>query len=360
MLLGGLLDDEELGQTRPLLTPTDHRAGWAGPRPPAFLLDLADTPMNFVSLWGGGFGLPETVALAAVAVFGYVFGCRRDTPRNADKPDELIRAAAIARQLEAVLTELRSDLATHRADVERFKLSVDSVDAGVDESHRQLREEAERVLTPTLRLVGKVATAYDQIRQQSQALAGFSGGRTDALTGLCNGKALSELLQLELSGHAATGGQFSVAVLGLHGSAAGTEGRAEQQARLLQAIELLRPQLRDTDLLARYGIDELVVVMPHTRLYGACVFGRRVRTVLGETGLTVSCGLAQSMPDDTATTLLGRADSALYSAKATAAGEQFLHNGQAIRPDKRREAPAEAEAPASGVPQPQEAAAAVS
>lgn len=321
--------------------------------------------MNLVSLWGGGFGLPETVALAAVAVFGYVFGCRRSgKPASSGQPIEMARAAAIARELEAVLTELRSDLASHRADVERFKASVDSANPEEADSDRTLREEAERVLTPTLHLVGKVATAYDQIRRQSQALAGFSGGRTDALTGLCNSRALSELLQLELSGHAATGGQFSIAVFGLHKepSANGSDvSREEQQARLLHTIELLRPQLRDSDLLARYGMDELVVVMPHTRLYGACVFGRRVRTVLSEFGLTASCGLTQSNADDTASTILGRADSALYSAKATAAGEQFLHNGQSIRPDARREAVSEhqanaenAETSESGTPQTEE------
>lgn len=312
--------------------------------------------MNLVSLWGGGFGLPETVALAAVATLGYLFGGRRRVVPLAERPADVARAAGIAKQLEKVLSNLRNDLASHRHEVERFKKSFETVSEDDPAAHQALRDEAERVLAPTLRLVGQVATAYDQIRQQSHALAGFSGGRTDALTGLCNSRALGELLQLELAGHAATGGQFSVAVFGLHGPGDndGPESRTEQQARLLHVIEILRPQLRDTDVLARYGIDELVVVMPHTRLYGASVFGRRVRSVLAEADVIASCGLAQSMAGDTPSVLLGRGDSALYSAKATAAGAQFLHNGQSIRADTPNPAPAPAPEEGSDPVQPSE------
>ncbi|CAN0357586.1 unnamed protein product, partial [Ectocarpus sp. 4 AP-2014] len=207
-------------------------------------------------------------------------------------------------------------------------------EAPSEEDWADLRGEAERVLEPTLRLVSQVADAYDQIRRQSQALAGFSGGRTDPLTGLCNSRALSEMLQLELAGHAAVGGQFAIAIVGLQAPSGGPgESREEQQARILQAAELLRPQLRDSDRLARYGIDELVVVMPHTRLYGATVFGRRTRSVLGEAGLSVSLGATQSSPTDDPAALLGRADSALYSAKATGqGGALYVHNGLTIRP----------------------------
>ncbi|MEO0530100.1 MAG: GGDEF domain-containing protein [Planctomycetota bacterium] len=292
--------------------------------------------MNTISLWGGGFGLPETVALAAVAAIGYLFGRRQKTqPTGPEVPSELLRAMQIAKQLEQVAKRLRGDLASHHAEVERFKTAVrEAAVEGNDETLRLIQEESDRVLAPTLRLVTQVANAYDQIRRQSHALSDFSGGRTDKLTGLYNIRALSELLQIELAGHAATGGRFSIAIFGLHGSADGSESsRNEQQTQLLHAAELLRGELRDTDLVARYGIDELVVVMPHTRLYGAGVFGRRVRATLGEAGITVSCGLTQTMPEDTPGALLGRADSALYSAKASGDGAQFLHNGQAIRAD---------------------------
>lgn len=286
---------------------------------------------------GNGFGLPVTVALAAVAVIGYVFGRRsRQDPSEKERPEELFRAVEIARQLEVITSSLRRDLASHHADVKRFKREIDNAgELAGEETWQTLRAEAERVLTPTLRLAGQVATAYDQLRQQSQSLSNFSGGRTDPVTGLNNRRGLNELLEMELSGHEAASGDLSVAVISIDSAVdLPSSGRSDQQERMLRAAEFIRTELRDRDMVARYGVDELVVVMPSTRLFGANIFGRRLRKSLAEqAGIIVSCGLAQSRTGDTAKTLLTRADSALYSAKA-AGGGQFLHTGQAIRADE--------------------------
>ncbi|MEN0110935.1 MAG: GGDEF domain-containing protein [Planctomycetota bacterium] len=285
---------------------------------------------------GGGFGLPETVALAAVAAIGYLFGRRGALPKPKGEPTgELLRAAEIARQLETVAATLRGHLASHRTEIERFKAEVRRTGAeSSGESCQALRGEAERVLAPTLRLVSQLATAYDQIRQQSIALSSFSGGRVDPLTGLCNGRALTELLEVELTGHTATRAELSVAMFSLSSSSNECESKEAQQRRLTEAADAVRRQLRGRDLVARYGVDELVVVMPHTRLYGASVLGHRVRAALSaEAGVTASCGLAQSLPGDTPEAVLARADSALYSAKAAGDGRQYLHTGATIRAD---------------------------
>lgn len=293
--------------------------------------------MSALLLAANGFGLPVTVALAAVAVIGYVFGRRsRQDPSEQERPEEFFRAVEIARQLEVIATTLRRDLASHHADIKRFKREIDNAGELADEETWQtLRAEAERVLSPTLRLAGQVATAYDQLRQQTQSLSNFSGGRTDPVTGLNNRRGLNELLEMELSGHEASSGDLSVAVISIDSAVdLPSSGRSDQQERMLRAAEFIRPELRDRDMAARYGVDELVIVMPNTRLFGASIFGRRLRKSLAEqAGIIVSCGLAQSRTGDTAKTLLTRADSALYSAKA-AGGGQFLHTGQAIRADE--------------------------
>lgn len=298
-------------------------------------------------------GLPETVALAAVALIGYLFGrSQRRKPSTPAKNDDVAKAAKIARELETVASALRRDLAAHHAEVERFKRQVSQAESLEGEAAWQtLREEAERVLTPTLRLVGQVAHAYDQIRQQSQALSGYSGGRVDPLTGLSNRRALGELLEMELSGHAATRGEFCLAVFAVEAcSESPGMGRSEQQERIRHAADLLNAQLRDRDFVARYGIDEFVVVMPSTRLFGGGVFGRRVRQALAEQGgIVVSCGMAQSSPGDSSGSLLARADSALYSARAAGKGLQYFHTGSTIRADQAG-APALATAPAENQP----------
>jgi diguanylate cyclase (GGDEF)-like protein len=85
---------------------------------------------------------------------------------------------------------------------------------------------------------------------------------------------------------------------------------------------------------ARYGDDEFVVVMPQTTLAGGRVFANRVRKrSADELEATVCCGLTEVQPNDDARTLLARADSALYSAKAAGANRLFVHSGSQIRED---------------------------
>ena len=89
---------------------------------------------------------------------------------------------------------------------------------------------------------------------------------------------------------------------------------------------------RDTDRAARYGGDELAILLPETDQVGACVLAERIRAKVAATGIelppdasvttgtipvTLSVGVA-SLPGSTASTpseFIARADAALYQAK---------------------------------------------
>ena len=96
--------------------------------------------------------------------------------------------------------------------------------------------------------------------------------------------------------------------------------------RLLKAIvTCIQQSLRDTDVLARYGGDEFIALLPHTRTEGAVDVGERIRKTVEATPLetrgkqvpvTVSIGVAV-FPDHGVelSTIMDRADRALYSSK---------------------------------------------
>jgi diguanylate cyclase (GGDEF)-like protein len=96
--------------------------------------------------------------------------------------------------------------------------------------------------------------------------------------------------------------------------------------RLLQhVVKQVLGQLRSTDIAARYGGDEFVVMLPDTPARGAFEVAERIRNAVETTPFpsgteTVHCSVsigAASYPQDgrTLDALLGRADRALYQAK---------------------------------------------
>ncbi|MCO7517072.1 diguanylate cyclase [Pseudomonas guariconensis] len=99
-------------------------------------------------------------------------------------------------------------------------------------------------------------------------------------------------------------------------------GHARGDAALLEVVERIRQCLRDQDLLARWGGDEFVVVLPQTGLEEALQVARAIRQAMeavepvGDYRLTMSYGVVQWREDEDQYCLLARADKALYRAKA--------------------------------------------
>ena len=98
-------------------------------------------------------------------------------------------------------------------------------------------------------------------------------------------------------------------------------GHAAGDRVLRKVAELLRRNIRSTDLVGRYGGEEFLLTMPDTGLHGGKVAAGRLRDLLannmsiGNEIVTASFGVAQSRREGDITNLLERADQALYHAK---------------------------------------------
>ncbi|MEP7199201.1 MAG: GAF domain-containing protein [Chloroflexota bacterium] len=87
----------------------------------------------------------------------------------------------------------------------------------------------------------------------------------------------------------------------------------------------IEPQLRDIDIMGRYGGEEFAIVLPESDLKGACLVAERLRCLMEENlvptqrGLltvTISLGVASMAHDtDDFATMLDRADAAMYAAR---------------------------------------------
>ncbi|HEX6538164.1 MAG TPA: GGDEF domain-containing protein [Candidatus Dormibacteraeota bacterium] len=138
----------------------------------------------------------------------------------------------------------------------------------------------------------------------------------DPLTGLYNRRSLLEHLVRDQRRAERTRAPLSVVMLDLDGLKALNDrlGHLEGDRYLRDVADLWSSELRGTDVIARYGGDEFVVVMPDCTLERACAVADRLRSLTPE-GCTASAGAAQWVRGTDVDQLIGSADAALYRAK---------------------------------------------
>ena len=137
---------------------------------------------------------------------------------------------------------------------------------------------------------------------------------TDPLTGLANRRALDPVLGRELARCARLGHPLSLAVLDLDHFKDVNDAFGHQHGdRLLAEVSRAwQGHLRDTDVLARAGGDEFVLLLPSTGVSQAlAVLNRLGRS----TAQAFSAGVALATPGCTVEDVLREADDACYQAK---------------------------------------------
>ena len=149
---------------------------------------------------------------------------------------------------------------------------------------------------------------------------------TDALTGVGSRKLLEDKLQTECARAKRYKRQFSVAIIDLDNFKTINDvlGHANGDDTLRKLAKCMKSQKRTPDVLARYGGDEFVILMPETKAEDAVTLLERIRDkvqeikVVENLPMTISCGIAQSLSEatDSPRELIRRADLALYEAKS--------------------------------------------
>lgn len=159
---------------------------------------------------------------------------------------------------------------------------------------------------------------------------------TDPLTGLLNRRYLRDRLEEEFARSQRYNRQMSILMVDLDGFKQYNDTLGHPAGdRVLETIAvIIIHSLRSMDIVARYGGDEFVVILPETGVETAMLIGERLRQDIAEavlpTGdvmlmpgqrppkITSSIGIAcyPDHDDTTAEMLFQRADNALYAAKA--------------------------------------------
>jgi diguanylate cyclase len=162
--------------------------------------------------------------------------------------------------------------------------------------------------------------------------------KTDALTGLPNRSAFEDFFCRAQMAASENGRPLSMLLIDVdHFKRFNDDfghGVGDQVLRLIAKV--LRERVRDQDLPARYGGEELIAVFPASDLQACAAVGEHIRRSISECkitrrstgevlpGVTVSIGVAQLRPGESMADLIERCDRALYKAKDAGRNRVFI------------------------------------
>ncbi|MDX1749425.1 MAG: sensor domain-containing diguanylate cyclase [Methylophaga sp.] len=200
-------------------------------------------------------------------------------------------------------------IGAHR-DINERKLNLDRL-AQQNHSLEDLVEERTHQLIQTnAELESKIA--------EVQRLA-----ETDTLTGVANRYRLEKTLELEVERAERFKQPLSIIALDIDDFKIVNDefGHANGDMVLVQMSRLLKKNIREIDLLARWGGDEFMILLPNTGLEAAAHTAEKLRQLIMDAKLdkratiTTSFGVAQLRQGESAMRLSIRADNALYQSK---------------------------------------------
>lgn len=160
----------------------------------------------------------------------------------------------------------------------------------------------------------------DELSQLSEVV------RIDQLTGVLNRRGMDEAFSTEIARFHRSGELLTVALLDIDNfkSLNDQHGHAAGDSALKHLTAVVKRTVRPTDIVTRMGGEEFVVILPNTNLEEAVtIMSRLQRSLTKEYFLgnnqklliTFSAGVALFEPEDDVSSILLRADQAMYLAK---------------------------------------------
>lgn len=256
-------------------------------------------------------------------------------------------AADLPDQLRGVVTSARAFLDTAVADNRTQMQALGEVSSNV-RADSDPRPIIEKLMTELSRATARASALEQNFAATSQELdiirtslkESEQRSNTDALTGLANRRSLDGFLRSAQIVAMEQGGALSVLLIDIDHFKKFNDNYGHQVGdQVLRLVaKVLRESVRDIDLAARYGGEELVAVLPGADLDVCAAAAERIRRRVAEARLTrrntgqeiasvtVSIGVAQFRLAESADAMIERCDRALYRAKETGRNRTVTEN----------------------------------
>lgn len=238
---------------------------------------------------------------------------------EADRPEQLFDRNISDLYVDPRERERFSNQLMQNGEVRRYELQMRTLTGRViqcvDTAYQHEDDNGQVVFDGVLEDVTRQRELEQELAYQA---------RYDQLTGLANRRYCETELASELERCERYGQPFSLLMLDLdHFKRVNDEcGHAAGDILLQRVAAEIGHHVRQTDLAARWGGEEFVVLLPSTREAGAARLAEKLRAAIGavthdddEAGVTVSIGHGEYCRGEGRDAFLGRLDDALYAAK---------------------------------------------
>lgn len=249
-----------------------------------------------------------------------------------------VRRALLIGLTAALLASALAWLAARRLSVDLYALAdaASAVEAGrpgsnipAVQSNREVRQLSQALGRMTHRLLAAREAMEEKVRMRTLELEAANRAldlqaRTDALTGLLNRRGFETQMAFALALARRSSRPLSLITVDVDhfkrvNDTYGHEAGDEVLRRLARTLE---SRLRSSDVVARLGGEEFVVLLPDTDLKGAQAIAQSLVHAMAEQqdpvvgNITVSAGVASMRSaEDNGAAILRRGDAALYEAK---------------------------------------------
>jgi len=208
--------------------------------------------------------------------------------------------------------------------------NIDELNEVLNEVLRETRHAQDEALASRDRMVTahrEVQEAEQRIRELEAELQHMSElVREDQLTGSLNRRGLDDVFERESARADRRNTPLCVALLDLDNFKRlnDTYGHMAGDAALKHLVKVVRDTLRSMDVIARFGGEEFLILLPETTVDAAAAAMVRVQRELTKHFflhdnekmlITFSCGVALRFPNEEQVSLMDRADKAMYQAK---------------------------------------------
>ncbi len=218
-----------------------------------------------------------------------------------------------------------------RERIDRIRQHVQAFQQGEERRLEEVESDNEKLREKLFRLEDQTRMLEEQLKQSEAKLF------RDNLTGLPNRLAFDHRVRLEMARMRRDDTPLTLAIWDLDRFKEINDNLGHQAGdkTLIIVAKTFMDLIRDVDMIARFGGEEFIMLLPQAAGQDALKVVDRIREKLSRTRLryrdreirvSASCGLAEFTPGDDPETVFSRADEALYEAKSAGRNRAILWN----------------------------------